>query len=243
VSTHDLKYLQLRAELLTLIREQFAVGDPLPTERALTTRYGVSRSTVRAAIRDLIEQGVVWRRHGSGTYVSDTRTLGKPLSQLSSFSDDMRSRGFEPGAKVLDARLAESSTSIARDLGLPPGTPVWRVHRLRFVDNEPIMIERVWVPTEVAPGLDSADLSGSLYAILEQRYHLVVQRASQRIRATVLRSDEGELLRLPAGSPAMHIRRVGFSGSGGRAIERADSIYRGDRYEFTLNVTRNAARY
>jgi GntR family transcriptional regulator len=243
VNAPDLKYRQLRAELLTMIREQFAVGDPLPTERALTSRYGVSRSTVRAAIRDLIEQGVVWRRHGSGTYVSDTRMLGKPLGQLSSFTEDMRSRGFEAGAKVLGARLTESTVSIARDLDLPPGTPVWSVHRLRFVNNEPIMIERVRVPADVVPKLASADLSGSLYAIFERTYDLVVQRASQRIRPTVLRTDEAELLQLPTGSPAMHIRRVGFSGNGGRAIERADSIYRGDRYEFTLNVSRNAARY
>jgi GntR family transcriptional regulator len=243
VNAPDLKYQQLRAELLTMIREQLAVGDPLPTERALMSRYGVSRSTVRAAIRDLIEQGVVWRRHGSGTYVSDARMLGKPLGQLSSFTEDMRSRGLEPGAKVLDARLTESTVSIARDLGLPPGTPVWSIHRLRFANNEPIMIERVRVPADVAPALASNDLSGSLYAIFEETYDLVVQRASQRMRPTVLRTGEADLMQLPAGSPAMHIRRVGFSGNGDRAIERADSIYRGDRYEFTLNVSRNSTRY
>lgn len=239
----DLKYQQLRAELLTMIREHLAVGDPIPTERALMSRYGVSRATVRAAIRDLTEEGVVWRRHGSGTYVSDNRMLGKPLGQLRSFTEDMRSRGFEPGAKVLDARLAESTVSIARDLGVSPGTPVWSIRRLRFADREPIMIERVSVPADVAPELASADLAGSLYAILEHKYDLVVLRASQRIRPTVLRNDEAELMRLPAGSPAMHIRRVGFAGNGDRAIERADSIYRGDRYEFTLNVSRKSARY
>jgi GntR family transcriptional regulator len=230
------KYEELRQKLVTMIRNELSPHQPLPSERELTTIFGVSRITVRAALQALADEGLVYRVHGSGTFVAEPSRMSKSL-RLSSFSEDMRDRGLVPAAEVLSAEQVPADARLARDLLVSPGAPIVRLRRLRTADGEPLALETACVAAERAPGLLDEDLSGSLHELLAER-GLVSERATQRLRATVLREDEAALLAVPVHSPAMHVSRIGVDRRG-VPVESTETIYRGDRYDFKMTITRD----
>lgn len=229
------KHEMLRAELLSLIEQGPAPHEPLPSERELMQRYNVSRMTVRRAMERLAQEGRVYRVQGAGTFVADPATISKSL-HLTSFSEDIRSRRMVPGSRLLVKERTEADLACARDLFLAPGTPVVHLERLRLADDEPMCLENVWLPESLVPGLlDSGDPQ-SLYDWLERAGAAPV-RADQTIRATVLDAAQAELLGVPPHFPALQVERI-TRDVRGRAVERAVSLYRADRYDYRLSITR-----
>ena len=150
----------LRARLRELVATA-RPGDRLPSERDLSRRWHAARMTVRSATDALVAEGLVVRRHGSGTYVQAppvVRFLG-----LTSFTQDMRDRGLEPGSRLLDFAVEPADGPVAARLRVPVGDPVHRFSRLRLGSGEPMAIETVWIASALVPGLEPADLDGSLY--------------------------------------------------------------------------------
>jgi len=223
----------VRQHLLALIEDGLAPHDRLPTERQLADMLQVSRLTVRRALDELTVENLVYRIQGSGTFVRPTR-IAKSM-ELTSFSEDMRSRGLVPGSSAIHVTEEPAGAQLAALLELSPGTPVTSVRRVRTADGAPMCLERIQIPTHVAPGLTSQDLTGSLYELLATRYGVVIDRADQSIRATVLDADDAGRLRVPTYSPAFEVRRIAIDNRG-RPIERAVSLYRGDRYSYDLTV-------
>jgi GntR family transcriptional regulator len=234
------KYEELRTVIIGLIHSELSPHSALPSERDLAFTYGVSRVTVRNAIASLIDDGLVYRVHGSGTYVAEHGNVNKSL-RLSSFSEDMRDRGMRAGAKIVEASEFPADVRIARDLAISPGDHVARIIRVRTADGEPMALERAHVSLAIAPSLLEQDLTGSLYEILETVFGLRVERAVQQIKATVLGPDEATLLTVPAHFPALHVARVSADYRG-NPIESTDSFYRADRYSFKIAVTRGHRR-
>lgn len=228
-------YLRLRQALDDAIRSgRLSHGDALPPERDLAEYAGVSRVTVRKAVDDLVKDGLLDRRHGSGTFVMrPVARVQQPLSQLTSFSEDMARRGLVTRSEWIERDLFAASPDEMMKLGLAANAPVARLGRLRFANDMPLAIERVSLPADVLP--DPKSVTTSLYAELGKRNMRPV-RAIQRLSACNVTGSEAALLSVAEGSAGMAIERISYLASG-RVIELTRSIYRGDAYDFVAELT------
>lgn len=209
-------------------------GDAIPGERDVAVLLDISRVTVRKAFTDLVAEGVLVQRRGSGTYVSGpARRIEQPLSRLTSFTQDMQLRGLKTDADWLDRSTGLPTPEEALKLSISPGEHVSRFYRLRRADGVPMAIELAVIPQHFLP--DPASVKGSLYEALEARGVRPV-RALQRLHATALTTQEAKLLDLPNGSPALFIERMSYLPDG-RTIEYTRSHYRGDSYDFIAELT------
>lgn len=202
----------------------------LPSERRLAAELGVARATVRAALAMLRDQQQIRSSAGGPAMVIDPRLIKAP--QLTSFTQDALARGWRPSSRVLEAEEEAADVTVARDLGIPPGSAVLRLRRLRLADASPMALEEVWLPQELFPGLLSEDLRGSLYELLETRYGSIVSRHDRRISAITVDAQHAELLEMPVGAAALFATQVGFDRRGKR-LELGRSLYRGDKFDFT----------
>ncbi|MFV2197503.1 GntR family transcriptional regulator [Nocardiopsis sp. LOL_012] len=223
------KYVQLRDAILDWITESgLGVDDMVPSERELSALYGLSRMTVRQSVDLLVTEGRLYRVPGKGTFVA--RPKIEMSLVLASFSEDMRARGYEPGARELIRRTIPASGHTARMLDIAPGTPVHHIERMRTADGEPMAVERSNIPAAEVPGLEGFDLSArSLYEVLEHEYDILLDSGEQTIEAGLCDSSDSRLLGLPAGSPVLVMQRRSFAK--GRCVELALSTYRADRYQ------------
>jgi GntR family transcriptional regulator len=227
-------YLQLKRWIEDAIkRGTINPGDALPSERDLAQRADVSRVTVRKAVQQLVQDGVLVQRHGSGTFVAhETQRVEQSLSQLTSFTEDMARRGMAVRAEWLDRGLYVASPEETIILGLSSGELVARIARLRLTGDVPLAIERASLSSSVLP--DPASIGDSLYKYLEKFSSRPV-RAIQRIRAANIAEDDALLLQVPVGSAGLHIERTSYLATG-RVIEFTRSIYRGDTYDFVAEL-------
>ena len=225
-------------QLRKLVAEAIAQGrltndEAIPAERDLARMLGISRVTVRKAFADLVAEGVLVQRQGSGTYVAPKpQRIEQPLSRLTSFTEDMRLRGITTEANWLDRSTGLPTPEESLALALSPGEKITRLHRLRRADGKPLAIERAAIPYRFLP---EPNFPGtSLYAALDER-GLRPIRALQRLHAVALTASEGDLLGVPQGSPALLIQRVSYLADG-RIVEFTRSHYRGDSYDFVAEL-------
>jgi len=224
-------YRQLRRSLRDAIEGNvLAPDDALPAERDIAIDFGVSRITVRKAIDGLVKDGLLDRRHGAGTFVASR--IRKNMSALSSFSEDMASRGWTARSEWLGRSEGQVTPDEALALGLPPGMTVYRFDRIRHADDKPLAIEHSIVPASCLPSVDAIDTS--LYAALELTNHRPT-KALQRLQAIAFDKEQAELLCVCIGDPGLFIERRGFLGDG-RAVEITRSYYRGDAYDFVAEL-------
>ncbi|NQX27508.1 GntR family transcriptional regulator [Microbacteriaceae bacterium VKM Ac-2854] len=226
------KHEQLRGILRIVATEQLQAGDPVPSERALMAAYGVSRVTVREAIGQLVNDGVLVRVHGKGTFVAN-RTVRSRL-HLASFTEEMRAQGYVPSTVVLQAGRAVAPSATARALGIAEGASAIHLKRLRLADGRPVSVDDAWYDGETLAGLLEIDLSGSVYRALADRFGRPIDRAEQTVGADPAPGDIATLLGIDAGAPVLHFDRVSFSATA--AIEHAQSWYRSDRYRLQMEV-------
>lgn len=229
------KTAAVRAHVLKLIDAGLAPHERLPTERELAGTFGYNRLTIRRALDQLVADGVVYRIQGAGTFVQNRR-IEKSI-ELTSFSEDMLERGMAPASQLLSLGVEPAGVTVGYALGLSPMHDVVRVRRVRSGDGEPICLEDVRISQDLVPGLVEEGLDSSLYETLSARYGLQVENADEAIEATVLEPSQAELLGVPSFSPALRITRTSRDARG-RAIEYAQSCYRGDKYSFQLTILR-----
>jgi GntR family transcriptional regulator len=227
------KQRETRERVLELI-EALQVGDAIPSERQLGVDFGVSRLTVRAALDELVREGYLQRRRGAGTFVAEPK-VAKGMT-ISSFSDDMRQRGFTPGSRTLEFGVVTAGARLGRILHVSPAEAVVAVKRLRLADGEPMAIELLHLRESLFPGLTPEDLEqSSFYDLLERRYGLTIVGGSQTVEPTVTNDEESEVLGVPLHSPALLFERVTRAPSND-VVEFTVSIYRGDRYRLVSEL-------
>jgi GntR family transcriptional regulator len=224
-------YRQLRRSIRDAIEtNELVADDALPAERDVAANLGVSRITVRKAIDGLVEDGLLDRRHGAGTFVSSR--IQKSVATLSSFSEDIKNRGWQPKNEWLRKSEDRLTPAESLSLGLPPHQEVYRLDRIRFAAEKPLAIEHTIIPVACLDSLD--DIGTSLYKAME-RTHQRPTRALQRIQAVALTQSQAELLDVRAGDPALHIERRGYRDDG-ELVEVTKSYYRGDSYDFIAEL-------
>lgn len=230
-------YQQLHHALRQAIEDKRLASDSaLPPERDIANDFGVSRITVRKALDALAAEGLVQRRHGAGTFVA--ARVEKSFSMLSSFSEDMESRGRTTRSVWLRRSAGSVTPEEAMVLGLSPGSPVLRFHRVRYADNVAMALEYSSIPSRYLASEKSVD--ASLYGALEKTGSRPV-RALQRLRAVLFTPEQADLLAIEAGAPGLLIERRGFLADG-QAVEFTQSYYRGDSYDFVAELQMAADR-
>jgi GntR family transcriptional regulator len=233
----QLRYQRVQQELEEEIgRDRRPAGSRLPPERALAEHYGVSRVTLRRALAELEQAGVVAHDH-AGWVVAAPR-IGEPPDTLMSFSEMAASRGLTASARILERQVRPATIDEAEALKLAPGAPLFEIERLRAMDDVPMMIDRTRIPLTLAPGLEDADLDGvSLYGLLEERYDMRAARARFTVEATPADERRAALLGLEPGQPLLRCQQQTEDESG-RAIELCEMVYRFDRYRFRATLVR-----
>ncbi len=235
VETHDGGYTPLYHRIQRAIRfviEDGRLGDDdaLPPERDLAQALGVSRVTVRNAIRGLVKDGLLVQRRGAGTFVSPR--IEMPLKTPTSFSEDMWARGMEPEYKMLDRHTGPAMPIEADMLELGAGALVTRLYRVRYANKKPMCLELTCVPGDVLP--ETADIGKSLYSHLTEM-NMRPARAMQKLRAELLEAEQARLLGVLPGSAGLFVEQQSFL-SDGRPIEYVRSYYRGDSYDFVAEL-------
>jgi GntR family transcriptional regulator len=231
-------------QLVTILRAKIEAGEwqphaAIPSERQLEVLYSVSRTTVRQAVGLLIRQGLVYQLHGKGTYVSP-RKLQKGLVELTSFSEDMLQRELQPGQRILELAEVEAPEQVRQHLELSPDIrTVIRLERVRTGDGQPIGLQTSYLNLPAGATLTREQLEerGSLYAILQEKYNINLAAADETLEVTVATPREALLLEVPAGNPLLLSERILWTNER-RAIEFVKILYRGDRYRYTVRLTR-----
>jgi GntR family transcriptional regulator len=208
---------------------QWPAGSQIPPEDRLCAMLGVSRITIRHALRNLEENGVLRREHGRGTFVRSAMLIAGARG-LTSFTDEMSSLGLTAGSRLLDQEIVVAEGDVAAALEIEEGARVLRIRRLRIGGDAPIGIQTAHLPLERVAGLlDGAPLEGSLYHALESRCGLKAEEAREVYRVALVQEPEASLLGVPPASPVFVVERITADFRG--VFEFTFSLMRGDRYE------------
>lgn len=223
------KYYQLREIIRAMIEGgELGVGEAIPPEREFCEEYSISRMTARQAIMDLVNEGILYREQGRGTFVAEKK-LRQESELLTSFTEDMSARGMKASSEVLEVEVEGAGPYVARMLRVEDGERIVRIKRVRDADGEPMAVETSHLLHSVAGGVVDVDLSThSLYEEL-RRDGVRIERAEQSYEAGLVSGADAGRLGVPAGSPALLVKRVTFD-ERDLPFEYVESIYRGDRY-------------
>lgn len=230
--------LPLHQQLSNAMRAQLQAANwpadsAIPSERELMRLTGLSRMTVRQAIDSLTREGLLTRVHGRGTFVVPDR-VDQDLAGVYSFSERMKSEGWDVQTHVLEAYEAPATIEEAALLGLVEGAPLYRLTRSRWIENEPLVVNKVWLPAHLVPGILDRDLTSSLYTILEKDYDCRPLRSIDTLEAIGAPRDIGEILGVRPGAPITLVRRVATT-HGEVPIEMTEEYARSDRMRYQLH--------
>ena len=226
----------VRAEVASRLDDLLAsltAGSRLPGERELAREWGVARMTLRRAVDGYVLDGRLERRPGSGTYV-----VRPPLARLvglTSFTEDVTRRGAMPGGRVVEFRRRAASGEVATRLSMPVGDDVLRVARVRTADGEAVALESVDIPAAYVPGLATDDVSGSLYAVLRDRYGIRLGSATMSLWPELPDARTADHLGVARTTPCLYVEMTDLDDRG-RTVMHARCHYRGDRYRMSLRI-------
>jgi GntR family transcriptional regulator len=242
----------LHAQLATALRARIRskalpVGATLPGEFDIAQQLGISRHTVRHALGVLVSEGWLRRQHGTKSVVASgpatepviERRLGS--GSFYAFAWEVEARGGAHHSQLLGRSTVRADARLAHSLHVELGTPLERIERLRKAGDEPLVLEVVTLPAQLAAAFDRPALEQeSIYDLLERQHGIVVVRASETLRPVILERRAAELLGVQDGSAAFEVERVSWSTQGPIDWER--SLIRGDRYLYSVELPRRRER-
>lgn len=233
------KYETIASEIREYIfKGVYKPNEMLPFEKDICKKYEVSKMTVKKALDLLVAEGLIVKRRGSGTFVKDItdkeihRIIDK--NQFSGLTSN--SMGHKVTSKVLEFRVINANSKVANMLKIDEDDFVYYIHRVRYVDSEPIVIETTYMPLNAIPGLKISDVEGSIYTYIKENLGLKIQSAHSTIRAR--KSDENDMkyLALKSDEPVTEVERVAYL-ENGKVFEYSFARHRYDKYEFkTITV-------
>lgn len=213
------------------------VGTQLPSEEELIREFGVSRTTIRMTIQNLVRQGLVEIRRGRGTFVASPRMV-QELTELTGFVEDMRLLGRSPTARLLGREIVPAAPMVAEKLGVPSGATVVRIQRVRLSDGVPLSFDETYLPEDLGRRVMADDLAKEpIFTLLEERYDTPLVEAEYMLEAAAAESAVAMALEISPGSPIFLIERTSYT-SGHRAVDYERLHYRGDQIRFRTRLTR-----
>ena len=216
--------------------ERWAEGERLPPERQLCGDFGVSRATLRQALGELEERGLITRHQGRGTFVTTPR-VQLPIVGVFSIRDAMEAHGMEMATRVVTVEVIEASRQLAADLACLPGDALVFIERLRLGDGEPMVLDTAHLRAELFPGLELVDFEHrSLYEVLKQDYGRTVAEARETLEPVILTPRECELLEVPQHTTALLTRRL-TTDANGVVVALGHVLLRGDRSRYIYKRT------
>lgn len=229
-------YHQLKTQILREIEAgRWQPDEQLPTEEQFGARYGVSKITVRQALRELANQGRIRREQGRGTFVQKP-ALEEGPRKLTSFTAEMGLHGLAATSEVLEHGMMPAEDDVAAKLGIVAGDQVFRLRRLRCADGVPMGVQTAYLPAAMVPGIEALPFSDvSLYEVLGSRYNLHPVGAKEILIAVAIDADDARLLRVAPGAPGLAAERTTFLPDR-QPLEYVRSTMRGDRYKIVLDL-------
>jgi|SoiMetStandDraft_2_1073263.scaffolds.fasta_scaffold25342_2 GntR family transcriptional regulator len=207
----DVVRAQLRRAILT---SEFPLGSKLPNEEQLCDRYGVSRVTIREAVRGLIEEGYLVRRQGSGTYVTRRPSLRNSLDTNFSYTEFLEASGLQVGKQVLGARMTAADATIAESLDVAPGSTVAEIRRIRTADRQPVIYSIDFLPSDIIDSVDQRErFRGSVYRLLGELGY-AIDHAEAVLEPVVADRELARILDVAQGAPLQHLRQIDFDTNG-----------------------------
>jgi GntR family transcriptional regulator len=231
-------YYQLKEIICELIEnEELTADEPVPTERELCEFHGVSRMTVNKAIMSLVNEGVVYRERGKGTFIVKNKEKHR-LSALRGFTEEMECRGLAVKTQMISFRKKMATKKLQQELKLPPEQQVFEITRLRYVSGEPYALETAYIPVALCEALNEDMLvNHSLYSVLAQEFALEMEYAYQTIEPVLINDYESQFLGVEKNTLALLFSRRTYL-KDDTPMEVTKAIYRGDRYKFEVMLQR-----
>lgn len=206
-------------------------GDSLPSEREYCENFGISRMTVRQALKELESEGIIVRERGRGSFVAIPRIEQEGLM---SFTEMVKARGMKPETEIVEF-LKIPAGNLSATLGIKDEDNIFKITRARKADGIPVALETVYIPEEFVPDIEEKDLTGSLYNILKDEYGMEIKGSKTSFSATTSTPFLEELLKLEEPMPLLKVESVNFATG---LIYYEVSYYRSDQFKITVNLSR-----
>ncbi|MEH7107697.1 GntR family transcriptional regulator [Bacillus sp. JJ1764] len=227
-------HLKVKDAIISLIKAgEYKPNTQLPTEAEFCKIYGVSRTTVRTALQQLVSEGYVYRQQGRGTFVSNNKVKQKLTSTVQTFTEQIAMQGKNPLIKVLNLQVIPADSFLAEIFDLNEGDPINKLERARYVNDEPLQYEIAFLPWKITPGLNQEDCEKSLYHLLERQFRLKVKRTVEYLEIAAVEQDIAEILHIQEGSPCFSLETYAHA-SDETVIEYSKTIFRGDMANFVI---------
>lgn len=232
-------YYQLKRQILDrILSGALGVDEQIPNETDLEESLGISRSTVRQAINELVTEGYLHRVKAKGTFVSRPKVDEGFFQKLESFNSEMLQKGFTPSTKVLALERIPGVEEVNKKLGIPAESPLIYLRRLRYADGEPVVYFETYLPYEKYCGLLGEDFTReSLYSLLECEYNARVVKASRVMEAVLANPMEAKSLNIPRNAAVCLVKTLAYL-AGDVPVEYSVARYRGDRNKFSVELIR-----
>ena len=229
----DPMYIKIHNQIKRDIEKHvYKVGDRIPAERQLAVKFGVSRMTLRQAIKTLEDEGILERRLGSGTYVASQKVQEK-MSGIMSFTEITQANGQVPSSKLISYQVGQPSLSEKERLKLKANSDVLRMERIRYADDVPICHEVVTIPYYLVKNDSKENISTHLYETLAKNNYQI-GRVTEHISAAIANENDARLLKAKKGE-ALITRRQVTELSDGQPFEYTRARYVAERFEFTFS--------
>lgn len=232
--TGEALYTQIAHQIEQEIAQSYVAGDCLPSEKDLSARFGVNRHTLRRAIDELVELGLVERQHGRGVFVLDTH-IDYQIGAGTRFTENITAVGLSSANKILRKQKLPATARIAQRLDIETGDAVLWMETLRLADNRPLCVISHFVPQASFPDLDERYQGGSLHALLKDHYGCEIRRTESLITSVLPQGDDARLLSMPQNWPVLRIKSVNIDERTSNPIEYAIGRFRADRVQLRIN--------
>lgn len=230
-------YFQLKNIILDEINNgNYAEGDVIPTEKEISTGFDLSRTTVRQAITELVQEGKLNRFKSKGTFVAKPKLKQGYTKRLETFDETIKRLGMTPSTKLLNLSIIDAPDNVAEALNLKPGEKCIYIFRIRYADSEPNVIVQTWLPYNSCQFIIQHDLEKeSLYSILSKREDTRVNHINRLMEAVSANAEDAKLLEIDLGRPIHLFTSIGYNPAGA-PIEFSTAHYRGDRNRFEVDL-------
>ena len=227
-------YAQIARQLGQEVAANHGPGDCLPSEGVLAVRFGVNRHTLRRAVDELVDSGLLERRHGLGVFVLDSQ-INYPIGTGTRFTENIAALGLQSENKVLRMQELPATGAVADRLAIDTGMPVFWIETLRTAANLQVCLISHFVPAQRFAELDKRYQGDSLHRFLETHYGCKLRRTESLVTAVLPQGDDAKLLGMPQNRPVLRVKSVNVDDRDGTPVEYAITRFRADRIQLRIN--------